>query len=46
MRFYLIDYENVGVNGFNGLSKLDANSSVCIFYSENCDKLTFGLHKN
>lgn len=45
MIIYLIDYENVGVSGLNGLSKLDANAKLYIFYSENADKLTFGLHK-
>ncbi len=45
MKIFLVDYENVGVNGLNGLSKLDANSKLVIFYSEHNDKLTFGLHK-
>lgn len=45
MIIYLVDYENVGVSGLNGLSKLDANAKLYIFYSENADKLTFGLHK-
>ncbi|MEE0929699.1 MAG: PIN domain-containing protein [Acutalibacteraceae bacterium] len=45
MKFYLVDYENVCINGLNGLSKLDENTTVCIFYSENNDKLSFGLHK-
>ncbi|MGN0570393.1 MAG: PIN domain-containing protein [Candidatus Fimenecus sp.] len=45
MQIYLVDYENVGVDGFNGLSKLNANAKLVIFYSENKDKITFGLHK-
>ncbi|MCM1399692.1 MAG: PIN domain-containing protein [Clostridium sp.] len=45
MTYYLIDYENVKVNGLNGLSKLVETDNVCIFYSENADTLTFGLHK-
>ncbi len=45
MRFYFMDYENVGVDGFNGLSRLDANAVVIIFYSENRNGLTFGLHR-
>lgn len=45
MKIYLLDYENVGVDGFNGLSKLDANAKLVVFYSENRDKITFGLHR-
>lgn len=45
MIIYLVDYENVGVAGLNGLSKLDSNAKLVIFYSEHADKLTFGLHK-
>lgn len=45
MTYYLIDYENVKVNGLNGLNKLTETDNVCIFYSENADTLTFGLHK-
>ncbi len=45
MIIYLVDYENVGVSGLNGLSKLDSNAKLIIFYSENADKITFGLHK-
>lgn len=32
MIIYLVDYENVGVSGLNGLSKLDANAKLYIFY--------------
>lgn len=45
MIIYLVDYENVKVDGLNGLSKLDSNAKLVIFYSDNADKLTFGLHK-
>lgn len=45
MIIYLVDYENVGVSGLNGLSKLDSNAKLVIFYSDNADKLTFGLHR-
>lgn len=45
MKFYLIDYENVHTAGFDGLKKLDANSKICIFYSQNADTMTFGLHR-
>lgn len=45
MNYYLVDYENVKVHGLDGISKLNAEDVVCIFYSENADTLTFGLHK-
>lgn len=45
MAIYLIDYENVRVEGLKGVAKLTEDDSVCIFYSENQDKLTFGLHR-
>lgn len=45
MKFYLIDYENVHINGLNGISRLDETTTVSIFYSENSDKLSFGLHR-
>ena len=45
MAIYFIDYENVRVDGLKGVAKLTEDDSVCIFYSENQDKLTFGLHR-
>ena len=45
MDYFLIDYENVNVAGFNGLSSLTENDTIFLFYSENADTLTFGLHK-
>lgn len=45
MRCYLIDYENVKSHGLDGISKLGPEDMVHIFYSENADSLTFGLHK-
>ena len=45
MAIYLIDYENVSVDGLKGVTKLTDDDSVCIFYSENRDRLTFGLHR-
>lgn len=45
MNYYLVDYENVKVHGLDGISKLNAEDVVCIFYSEKADTLTFGLHK-
>ncbi len=45
MAYYLIDYENVKVHGLNGIGKLTKEDCICIFYSENADSLTFGLHR-
>lgn len=45
MNYYLVDYENVKTQGLNGVNKLAAEDIVCIFYSENADSLTFGLHR-
>lgn len=45
MAYYLIDYENVKTHGLDGISGLRAEDTVCLFYSENADTLTFGLHR-
>ena len=45
MTYYLIDYENTGEYGLNGLSELDSKDQVVIFYSENADKMSFDLHR-
>lgn len=45
MNYYLVDYENVKTQGLNGVNKLPEEDIVCIFYSENADSLTFGLHR-
>ena len=45
MNYFLIDYENVHVNGLNGISKLTENDVVIIFYSDNANTLTFGMHR-
>lgn len=37
---YLIDYENVKVGGLYGLDLLPENNVVCIFFSENQNKMT------
>ncbi len=44
-RFFFVDYENVKTQGLNGIGKLTENDNVCIFYSENADSMTFGLHR-
>lgn len=45
MAIYFIDYENVHVDGLKGVAKLTEDDSVCIFYSEKANTLTFGLHR-
>ena len=45
MAIYFIDYENVRVDGLKGVARLNEDDSVCIFYSEKANTLTFGLHK-
>ncbi len=45
MTYYLIDYENVRVQGLDGIGKLSEEDKICIFYSENADSLSFGLHR-
>lgn len=45
MNYYLVDYENINIQGLNGVNKLLEDDVVCIFYSENADSLTFGLHR-
>lgn len=45
MGYYFVDYENVKIDGLNGINKLEPSDKVCIFYSEHADTLTFDLHK-
>lgn len=45
MGYYFVDYENVKMDGLNGINKLETSDKVCIFYSEHADTLTFDLHK-
>lgn len=44
MATFLIDYENIGVHGLDGIDKLTEQDSIYIFYTENANKLTFDLH--
>jgi len=41
MNYFLVDYENVKTHGLDGISKLNDNDIVCIFYSDNADTLSF-----
>ena len=45
MSIFLIDYENVNVEGFNGLSNCTENDYIKIFYTKGAETLTFGLHR-
>jgi hypothetical protein len=45
MKYYLVDYENTNVNGLNGITNLTDTDVVCIFYSENAQNISFGLHR-
>lgn len=45
MATYLIDYENVYIEGLHGMDKLTQEDSLHIFYTQNRCGLTFGLYK-
>lgn len=45
MNYYLIDYENTGEAGLNGIDKLDENALVVIFYSVNNGRISFEMHQ-
>jgi len=40
-----VDYENVDVAGFEGMSELCETDAVYLYYSENHNRMTFGLHR-
>lgn len=44
-RYFFVDYENVKENGLNGIMKLSEEDCVKIYYSNNAEKMTFGLHR-
>ena len=45
MSYYLIDFENVKSRGMEGVELLAEEDTVCIFYSDNADSMTFDLHR-
>ncbi len=45
MAIYLIDYENVYIDGLDGLERLTKRDEVVIFYTQNRCGLTFELHR-
>ena len=46
MATYLIDYENVYIEGLTGLEYLTKRDEVVIFYTQNRCGLTFELHQH
>ena len=45
MAIYLVDYENVYIEGLTGLESLTKHDEVVIFYTQNRCGLTFELHR-
>ena len=45
MAVYLVDYENVYIEGLEGIAQLNEEDSVYIFYTQNRCGLTFGLYQ-
>ncbi len=43
--YFFVDYENVNRDGLNGIGHLTENDCVKIYYSENAQTLSFGLHR-
>ncbi len=41
MCVYLVDYENVGMKGLHGISQLNENDKVYIFYGKNAGSVSF-----
>lgn len=42
--FFLVDYENVKLDGLIGIENRKKTDSICILYSKNADKMSFDLH--
>ncbi len=45
MAIYMVDYENVYIEGLNGLDQLTEEDTLHIFYTQNRCGLTFALHE-
>lgn len=45
MAYYLVDFENVKSRGMEGIHTLTESDTICIFYSENANSMTFELHQ-
>ena len=44
-QFFFVDYENVNKGGLNGICNLSENDCVKIYYSDNAQTLSWGLHR-
>lgn len=45
MKAYLVDFENVKSHGLKGITQLEENDRVIIFYSVNSNTLSFEMHR-
>ena len=45
MAIYLVDYENVYIEGLTGMEQLTEEDTLHIFYTHNRCGLTFGLYE-
>ncbi len=45
MATYLIDFENVGSDGLNGVEQLTEKDTVVIFYSTNSNRISIEMHR-
>ena len=43
--YFFIDYENVNKDGLNGIGHLTENDCVRVYYSDNAQTLSWGLHR-
>ena len=46
MSVFLIDYENVNVDGMMGLDQVGENDRIILFFSVNSNTMTFALHQS
>ena len=44
-RYFLIDYENVGISGLAGIERLTTDDQIIIFYSDKAQSITFELYE-
>lgn len=46
MAVYLVDFENVGSNGLQGVPELCEDERVIVFFSDNADSISIDVHRN
>jgi len=44
MAIFLVDYENVHSNGFNGINQLSENDLIIVFYTKEVKQIPIDLH--